>query len=266
MKKYLALALCLVMLASMFVVFATTASAAGPMKVYNFDVPNAAKDVIKDADLFTPGYISGFIVGNGGGTIVTYDEKEKAICMAPDYTHPGVDTMYVQRFTLNFNSDEAGFVGADYPYVKIKFKLVTENDLTTVLLRDFDWGRFNIISIPEVNTWVEYTADFSGTAWEDEVYNATKGLYLQLQAMDSGYNAYDDTDFKLYVQYIAFFQNEDDAEAYQYTPTDPATLPTAGGSENPNVGGNVYVMPFNDPKSALPLLGEGEKSPYDFVL
>ena len=93
-----------------------------------------------------------------------------------------------------------------------------------------------------------------GTAWEDETYDATKGLYIQLQAMDSGYNTYDDTDFKLYVQYIAFFQNEDDADAYKYVPTDPATLPTAGGNENPNVGGNIYVMPFNDPKTAAPLL------------
>ena len=177
MKKYLSLALCLFMLMSMCSVFAVTSSAAGPMIVWNFDVPNVSKEVVKNPDLLMPVYASRFQVGDGGGEgHILFDEKEKSLYLTPDFTKPGTGNLYFQRATFTVLDDAMGFAGADYPYVKVKMKLVTENDLTRVFLRDFAWGSFDLVPIPEVNTWVEYTADFSGTAWEDKTFNSSNGL------------------------------------------------------------------------------------------
>ena len=186
------------------------------MMVWNFDVPNASKDVIKNPDLTMDVVATQFIVGDGAGAgIITFDEKEKALCFTPDFTKPGTANLHYQRAVLSIQDDEKSVNTADMPYMKVKFKLVSENDLTTLRIRDFSWKTVEAVAIPEVNTWAEYVVDLSGTSLDGITFGTSNGMYFQFQSMDTGYNTYDETGFKLYIQYIAFFQNEDDANNYR---------------------------------------------------
>ena len=249
MKKSLAVILCLALLASLGSIFAANASAAGPMVVWNFDTPNSARALTRDENLLMDAVVTRFQVGDGGGEgIVTFDEKEKALCMTPDFTKPGNRELYYQRVTISLTDDAAGFAGKDYPYIKVKFKLVSKNDLTTLRIRSFNWSTWDIYSLPELNTWIEYSYNLTETSFEDQIFNTQKGLYFQLQSMDTGYNTYADPDYKLYIQYIAFFQNEADCRAYTYTPTDPAKIPMPPAPESTEVGGRIAIMPFDRPR------------------
>ena len=153
MKKSLAIILCLAVLISVCSLLSAPASAADSMVVWNFDTPNSAGAIVGDSLLLSGAAVTRFQVGDGGGEgIVTFDEGEKALCMTPDFTKPGNRELHYQRVTISLIENAMGFAGKDYPYVKVKFKLVSQNANTTLRLRSFNWNTWDICSNPELIT------------------------------------------------------------------------------------------------------------------
>lgn len=159
---------------------------------------------------------------------IKFDETEKSMYFTPNYSGTPASTPYFFRLDILPKTADDAFNGSEYKYIKIRYKLVAKDDLANLFFRNTTYQNFDIANMPDLNKWTEKVLDLSDNAtWGATPVADGKAFRLQLQYLDSNFSLYEQQDFRLYVQYIAFFENKTDADNYQLTSTSDQTTTAA---------------------------------------
>lgn len=236
MKKIFVLILVLIIFLTTSVLVPVFAESADSIAIL-CDNPNAARNLMPTEYTADYGVFKVDVGDPGGNGMISYDERERALTLTADLTKEA-NNRYFCRLNFNAKNNNLAFSLANYPYVRIKYKLEAENSNFTLALRDNGWRTVNLVTSVPTGVWHEAVSNVSGKMSDD--VDATKVLRLQLNNNSTAYDIYQDSGFKFSVQYLIFFKNEADANSYVYTPTDLTTLP---GYE-PETGRQL-VIPFD---------------------
>ena len=182
---------------------------------------------------------------------VAFDEKEQSIYITAS-EEVAVPTQ--ARFVIRGAQE---IKGADYPYVKLCYKITnyTPAPIDWLSIRDNNWYTY-VLTDEALRTdeWVTLTVNMgalvnsnkalgaTSAAWKSAVIGGNVGssandLRIQLWLNDgANYNITKSEDARFYLKYVAFFQTKAEAEAFTYTaqPETPAADPIVWKFDNHN--------------------------------
>ena len=233
----------------------------GNYKVMRFDSEDGMKGAANENDFVFTRCSFGYDHSLSG--MMAFDPAEQScyIKRAPGYSPPSNKPVKTWcRLYLGTSKDDVSLKGSDYRYMKIKFKVTHLTSNAKLFLRDSTWAYFNIYSLPFYpleDDWVEFVVDMNEefvwakpadvanpAVWDDVIIDKTHEITLHYQIRNAPYfNDPIAEEAKFYIQYVAFFEKEEDARNYRFAPgggesfvqtakndLPPATPPPVAGS------------------------------------
>lgn len=183
------------------------------------------------------------------GTIA-FDEKEQSIYLAASAE---IDAPTQARFVIRGSQEVKG---ADYPYVKLCYKITnyTPSPIDWLSIRDNNWYTYALTNEAlRTDEWVTLTVNMgtlvnstkqlgaTKAAWNSavlggEASGSAKDFRIQLWLNEGAkYNITKSEDARFYLKYVAFFQTQAEADAFNFEEWSKPAV------EETDISGNLWL-------------------------